>query len=867
MKSGILLLLVTLGNFIATSQTCADSSFRLRYVSTSKFFIREHINTSDNGSILIGGIGGSSGNTANGLILKADAGGNVQWSRKMLLSNDAYLNKVIELSNGEIVVAGHLLVNGSGAREVVLLKLASGGFPLWGKACNLNAAFSEGDEKRFYAIAGGQNGDIVIAWQSTHTEANKDSSHAVISRLNAAGKIIWSKAFVSNDDVFTDPAGIFVQNNTVVSLGHVSDMATTCFTGIDAFYGMKLDYATGALLQLKSYCYSEGMSGATSGIAHDYQFSTTRLSQNRFALYGGFARYTPQNSYYYKVIFDDQLNLLKSKIYTTPRSVGVHHRRAYLTPNGNMHISLSNFSTQKTYWATLDSNDQAKHQKAMPFPASGITPGSVGSFGYKAGNTTYAFSYSLPTKSFVQFFQIQDDNQGADPCLGTDTAFISTETFTDISQSDWYWKQVIENPIVRRPYSFSVSDAAIQKEDICKQVSRCNNLRTSGPDTVCVLGQEVTYTVLKNSECNKRIIWQSDPDAAHIITPVNESTIRVRFQMPGTGALQTQLYASAGDCSVAKDTVAVTLLPIAQSLPDDTVLCTGQTLRLSPGNWFKSYLWQDGSTDSVFIATKPGVYYVRVQAYCGYALSDTIYITEPKLTLGPNKIKCSSDTVRLQAPAGFSEYIWSPVTDLMPISDSVANVFPAMSRAYAITAKIAAGCIVKDTVFVNVLSTPVVYVGNDTTVCEGAPLTLQPNTAFSKYQWSNGSTASTITVTVPGLYWLETIDKKGCRNSDSIFIQQRECVQKIFFPTAFTPNSDGKNDVFKPYVEGAVAQYELIVYNRWGNIVFKTVDTTKGWNGTLNGTLQDTGAFVWLCRYTFRNKRLQMQKGNVLLIR
>ena len=729
MKSGIQLLFLTLFSFVAASQTCADSSFRVRYYSTSNFSIREHINTSNNGSILIGSIYGSLTTPASGLVMKVDDGGEVQWSKKIAMGSTMTLKKVIELSGGGFIIAGEFITKTSQETNIILLKLTSGGTVAWSKAYSLNNAFLKTDGKQFYIITEGQNGDILTAWRGVHTELNQnsDSSYAVISRLNAAGNLIWSKAFVSKDGVFTDPAGLFVQNNSVLSLGRVSDLAINCANSLNVFYGMKLDYTTGALLQLKPYCYSDAGTNIAFYNTYHHSFYATRLSSDRFALYGNlFDQIPQQNSYYYKVIFDEQFNLVKSRMYSVSRTVGVNHRRTYLSPNGDLHINLSSFPAQKIYWATLDSNDQAKRQKRMSFPVNGSIAGAAsGSFGFKPKNSaTYALSYSLPGQSFVQFFQVQPNDKGNDLCLGQDTAFVNVEPFDAIAATDWLWKNIIDNPVVSLPQAVSVTDAAIQKEDICKQISRCESLRISGPDTVCVIGEETIYTVLKNPECRKRITWQSDPDAIASITPVNDFTVRIRFQMPGRGALQTKLYAAAGDCDVAKDTLTVTLLPVAKPLPEDTMLCAGQTLRLTPSHWFKSYLWQNGSTDSVFTATHLGKYYVRATAHCGYVLSDTIHLTSPKFTLGQSKTICIGDTAQLQAPAGFSNYSWLPKINLVPVSDSAAKVFPLINTAYTVTAKTTAGCIVKDTVSITLLPAPVVSLGRDTAVCEGTSIKL-----------------------------------------------------------------------------------------------------------------------------------------------
>jgi gliding motility-associated-like protein len=135
--------------------------------------------------------------------------------------------------------------------------------------------------------------------------------------------------------------------------------------------------------------------------------------------------------------------------------------------------------------------------------------------------------------------------------------------------------------------------------------------------------------------------------------------------------------------------------------------------------------------------------------------------------------------------------------------------------------------------------------------------------------WSNGSTNVSLLIEKPGTYWLEVIDQKGCTGRDSLKISSKLCPVSVYVPTAFTANGDGKNDVFKATVLGKTKLFELIVYNRWGEIVFQTNDPSRSWNGKLNGNDLGSGVFVWICRYAFEgdNKGTQLKKGTLTLIR
>ena len=90
----------------------------------------------------------------------------------------------------------------------------------------------------------------------------------------------------------------------------------------------------------------------------------------------------------------------------------------------------------------------------------------------------------------------------------------------------------------------------------------------------------------------------------------------------------------------------------------------------------------------------------------------------------------------------------------------------------------------------------------------------------------------------------------------------------IEIPNAFTPNGDGLNDYFWPHNALKADNYQFKVYNRWGQLVFFTLDWQKKWDGKINGVLQNTGTFVWTLTYIHRDtKQTVSRKGMVTLIR
>lgn len=92
------------------------------------------------------------------------------------------------------------------------------------------------------------------------------------------------------------------------------------------------------------------------------------------------------------------------------------------------------------------------------------------------------------------------------------------------------------------------------------------------------------------------------------------------------------------------------------------------------------------------------------------------------------------------------------------------------------------------------------------------------------------------------------------------------CIVKV--PNAFTPNNDRTNDFLYPLNAVKAEQLEFTVYNRWGQVVYRTSSWKQGWDGRLYGQPQPSGTYVWLLRYIDRDtkKRIE-QKGFTILIR
>ena len=115
------------------------------------------------------------------------------------------------------------------------------------------------------------------------------------------------------------------------------------------------------------------------------------------------------------------------------------------------------------------------------------------------------------------------------------------------------------------------------------------------------------------------------------------------------------------------------------------------------------------------------------------------------------------------------------------------------------------------------------------------------------------------------VYLITAVSKDGTTESSSNpYVLDIE--QEAYFPNAFTPDGDGLNDVFK--VEGKfVKSIELEIYNRWGELIFRTTDIKNGWDGQAKGRVAPTGTYIYKALVETMDGGQQSRHGTVFLIR
>lgn len=212
---------------------------------------------------------------------------------------------------------------------------------------------------------------------------------------------------------------------------------------------------------------------------------------------------------------------------------------------------------------------------------------------------------------------------------------------------------------------------------------------------------------------------------------------------------------------------------------------------------------------------------------------------------------CAGDSMLLRAVSSFGgpiNYVWSHgMQNHTGAQWNITNIQPNEAGAYVVKA-INMYCESTDTVDITVHPDAALQIAYADTIFFSMPFTLDAQKDYADYLWNNGSTAPSLTVYEPGIYTLHVVDYTGCPDTDSIVMMQASMAINI--PNAFTPDGDGLNDTFKPeFIGFEPLRYRMEIYNKWGQLVFSTTDTSQGWDGTIEGKETGPEVFVYTIAY------------------
>ncbi|MBC8173367.1 MAG: gliding motility-associated C-terminal domain-containing protein [Chitinophagales bacterium] len=365
-------------------------------------------------------------------------------------------------------------------------------------------------------------------------------------------------------------------------------------------------------------------------------------------------------------------------------------------------------------------------------------------------------------------------------------------------------------------------------------------------DTVLCAGASLELTVPEGADS---YLWSTGETASEI-TVVTSGIYWVEMNF---------------SCGTFYDTANVffTIDSIYTSASSETICFNDFPHVLTASEAYDTYVWNTGETSLTLTITEAGVYYVNGYTDCANFI-DTFYIDMIEqfdaVDLGNDTLICAEGwQLALQAPPGFDNYNWNT-------GETTSEIIASDAGTYSVTIETTCETL-EDAI--TITEDPdlnaTINIGEDRQLCPPAGINsyvLIATEGLPEYNWSTGETGQSIVVDEEGVYWVRS--ELLCNTiMDSVIIS---VCNDIYIPNAFSPNDDGINDVFEIIVADPARIISLVIYDRWGEVIFTGTKLNYAWDGAFNNNQQPMGVYAYMLSY-FDGPQQKQLMGNITLIR
>lgn len=421
----------------------------------------------------------------------------------------------------------------------------------------------------------------------------------------------------------------------------------------------------------------------------------------------------------------------------------------------------------------------------------------------------------------------------------------------------------------------------------------CSNAITGA--AICPNADSVTITAPHGFQT---YTWYSDPGYSTILS--NSQTMTLSPPPPAGSEFPVVVgpYPGFGCPDTMVAVIRTAGLPVADAGPD-VEFCEDNQAQLGvasiPGmqyNWMPDSLVVSATTSMTL--TKPGLnspallYLTVADSSSGCVNFDTVLVTPVNIdtsmivTGGTVFCRSAAGNTILRALSTDGNIQWYENGTAIPGANTgifIPQPSSDINTYYAIITKGACSRSTRNTE-IRLLPGPVAgFLAEPAEQCVGGPVqvlnqTTMPNNASLDFTWelSDGRIFSSrdisVSFTAPGEYdvSLKAVAAGGCSDSTGGKIKVIENCS-IWVPSAFSPDGDGKNDLFRPLLFGRLNIRRFSVYERNGQLLYSTRQAGGGWDGTFKGKKIPASVLVWLLEYENPDGKTVLLKGTVTLLR
>jgi gliding motility-associated-like protein len=448
------------------------------------------------------------------------------------------------------------------------------------------------------------------------------------------------------------------------------------------------------------------------------------------------------------------------------------------------------------------------------------------------------------------------------------------------------------------PYSFSMDDGPFQTDSVFSGLiaGRHTAVMKDQAGVINTFGFSL-YSTCMSVTAGARTPCEGEVDSVVVLAfmgkpPYAYSLDGITFQLSDVfgGVAPGNYTVTVKDAAGVTQTTSLTAPAISDTLSVTAGLpvsiCAGTSVPLSAASNGDRFSWTPEAGLSNAQVLQPlaspdtTTEYVLTVVRGSCVRSDSVLVDVhpgPIIQTSGDTTICSGASVVVSGRAmgaGPFHYAWTPATGLSDPDMATPVAQPTTTTAYVLTVTGALGCSDTAALLVQVTPQVVLFAGDDTNLLLGQTITLGTvGTSVARYAWSPATALSDPSAAAPVAqptkditYTVDAETANGCPGSASITIHVFSR-SDIFVPSAFTPNGDGHNDLFKAIPVGIKSFGNLTVYDRWGRIVFRGSGPDQGWDGTLAGAPQEAGAYVWTASGIDLSGNLVLRRGTVVLIR
>ncbi len=539
----------------------------------------------------------------------------------------------------------------------------------------------------------------------------------------------------------------------------------------------------------------------------------------------------------------------------------------------------------------------------------------------------FAYSY-IALRNTCAGLQISGDSSA---CIGSTLTYsvpgLTGANYNWTVPGNWSITSGSDSSVVKVLVGTDPGTIDVNEQNSCANLNAAMNVKTvlptvagavSGGMEVCTGVNSVTLTTAGNT--GSVVGWVAT--AGGVTTPLNDTTATYTALDLTATTLYQALIQNGESCAVdttSGSTVLVDPRSVGGTLnPAALIFCAGQNkdaLLQVKGNTGNPVNWQsspDGINWTGFVPADTASEYsvagvtattdFRVIVQSGVCPADTstvatvtyVNVPFPQATYEPSDtLICYNTPAYLEAVISIgTNYAWDNTGTLTGIgNDKVTSLpytitpvaRPKQTTDYVLSVE-NAGCpnLLLDTFHVRVLPPIIVNPGNDTSVVIGEPLQLNASSndtttpGGDSFVWTpiiglnNPNIYNPVAVfsgeTDSIRYFVTATSQYGCIGTADILVKVFKTGPDIFVPNAFTPGGPS-NSLFRPIPVGISSLTFFHVYNRWGQLVYTTTRIGDGWDGRVDGQLQESGTYVWMVEGTTYTGRKVGRKGTMILVR